>query len=221
MKWINKLHPEEKELITLYGNVLGVDEVNRFSFMCPVTIAGVLLTKDQVDEIIPVADSKLLTEKQILEIGRELMQRYIFTVRFVPVTSCSDGKYSKAFYSSVRSMIKELQPKVLLVDYYAIPSVHILQKGCKDGDKKYWTIAAASIVAKLIYNSAFDASISLKYPAFRNTGRGSHYLNVLKAIENSDKLPRKQLRLTTIKRLIDKLEKKGMKFDKAKEKLCL
>ena len=67
------------------------------------------------------------------------------------------------------------QPDFLLIDYLTIPSLKLPQKGVVNGDTLCFSIACASIVAK-VYRDHLMQDIDHRYPGYglaRNKGYGT------------------------------------------------
>jgi len=136
-----------------YEFIAGVDEVGRGALAGPVVAAAVILpTKLKGVWLKQVRDSKMLTPTR-----RETLSLHIreAAVSFgLGVAECEiinrDG-IAKATRLAMKLAIDHLSPKPqwLLIDFVKLPEVRLPQKGIVDGDGLCFSIACASIVAKV------------------------------------------------------------------------
>jgi ribonuclease HII len=154
---VNRQKPtftEEKALrVQGYTLIAGIDEVGRGALMGPVMAAAVILP----EKIKGKWKSKVRDSKQISAKVREYLLPYICeaAVTFA-VGSCSnkdvDGMgIAKATRVAMVKAIKQLdpQPQFLLIDYVRLKESYYPQKGIVDGDCLCFSIACASIIAKV------------------------------------------------------------------------
>ena len=168
--------------------VAGADEVGRGSFAGPVVAACVVYLpeiskpKFQLPNRIRINDSKKLTPKQRKEaevwIKDNALSWGIGETSASLINRIGMGKATKIAF---RRAIKATKSKLdfLLIDAFFIPYVRGLrrknQKAIVNGDEKSFTIAAASIIAK-VYRDNLMRGLSEKYPNFgweRNKGYGT------------------------------------------------
>ncbi len=145
---------EEKQLWEKgYKLIAGVDEVGRGPLAGPVVASAVILPVEfSAEWCAMVADSKLVTELQ-----REKLYKSITKAAISQGTGIIDAKtidmvgIAKASRLAMKAAIKQLepQPDYLLVDFFKLPEVRIRQKGVVDGDTLCFSIACASIIAKV------------------------------------------------------------------------
>jgi len=145
---------EEKKLLAQgYQLVAGVDEVGRGSLAGPV-VAGAVIMPDKVKGrwVAQVRDSKLLTP-----VKRELLAQYIqesaisFGIGAVSHRAIDALGIVRASRLAMKQAINRLSPppQYLLIDYFRLPEVPLPQKGVVDGDTLCFSIACASIIAKV------------------------------------------------------------------------
>ena len=145
---------EEKRLEAQgYQRIAGIDEVGRGALAGPVVAAAVILP-DNVDA--PwrdqVRDSKLLSPAM-----RELLFPHIYEaaisvgVGIVQPEVIDARGIVKATRLAMKLAIDQLSPppECLLIDYMHLPEVRLPQKGITDGDCLCFSIACASIIAKV------------------------------------------------------------------------
>ncbi len=145
---------EEKELLARGIRLIaGVDEVGRGSIAGPVVAAAVImpgiLKAPWLDE---VRDSK-----QLRPAKREILASLIrktaisFGVGVVNQRLIDTLGIVRASKMAMKLAINRLSPgpEHLLIDYLYLPEVPLPQKGITDGDCRCFSIACASIVAKV------------------------------------------------------------------------
>lgn len=134
-----------------YGAVCGIDEVGRGPLAGPVVAGAVILPTDC--EILYLNDSKKLSEKKRELLYDEIMEKAVATgIGVISPARIDEINILQATYEAMRMAISNLkvQPSVLLNDAVTIPLVEIPQVPIIKGDAKSVSIAAASIIAKVI-----------------------------------------------------------------------
>ncbi len=189
----------EKKLWTRgYKNIVGLDEVGRGALAGPVVCAGVVFPSEKNLEGksrrlgIRVNDSKKLTAGQREDADAWIRKNALA----VSVSSISAKKIdkvgiSKATYSGFRRAVKGTNEKLhtpvnfILIDAFYIPYLRTFpllpkkrrQLAIIDGDAKSFTIAAASIVAKVYRDNLMkrlgQKAKYKKYAWERNKGYGT------------------------------------------------
>ncbi len=145
---------EEKSLEAQgYRLIAGVDEVGRGALAGPV-VAGAVILPRHIDTpwLTQVRDSKQLTPAR-----RELLFRCIReTAVAIGIGTISndiiDGQgIIRATRLAMKAAIDQLSPppESVLVDYMFLPEVRLPQKGITKGDETCFSIACASIIAKV------------------------------------------------------------------------
>ena len=145
---------EEERLIAQgYQYIAGIDEVGRGALAGPVVAAAVILPchidtpwLDQVED-----------SKQLSPIKREFLFHNIHQIAISIGTSLILAEVIdtqgiiKATLLAMKSAIDQLSPppESLLIDYMFLPEVQLPQKGITNGDKLCFSIACASIIAKV------------------------------------------------------------------------
>ncbi len=155
----------------------GCDEAGRGCLAGPVFAAAVILPRDFYHPLLN--DSKLLTEKQRYELRPLIEQNAIaFAVASLCNKQIDKLNILKASFKSMHLAIQKLsiEPQLLLIDgnrftrYKRIPHKCIVQ-----GDEKFASIAAASILAKT-YRDDLMISLHEQYPQYnwaKNKGYGT------------------------------------------------
>lgn len=145
---------EEEQLLRQgYRLIAGVDEVGRGALAGPVAAAAVILPHPcQFPGSEMVRDSKLLTPSQRLKLAGKIRQNALAcNVAMVEVEDIDTVGIAPATLLAMRRAVAglNLSPHYLLIDYLRIPDVSLPQKGVKEGDTLCFSIACASIVAKV------------------------------------------------------------------------
>lgn len=141
-----------------YRLIAGVDEVGRGAFAGPIVVGAVIFPK-QIIEINGLNDSKLLKPRFREQLDREIKEKALaWDVTEVGVGVINRIGIGKATLKAMRKTIKDLErkgflPDYVLVDYFYIPYLRGVGKkrqlGIKKGDQKSFSIAAASVIAKV------------------------------------------------------------------------
>lgn len=164
-----------------YRRVAGIDEAGRGAWAGPVVAAAVMLPIDRVDlrdRLAGVRDSKMLTAR-----GRErmfdLVQREALAigVGISPTAMIIEQGIVAATRQAMGRAVEamHLEPDYLLIDYLQLPQVTIPQRGVTRGDQKSYSIAAASIIAK-VSRDRMMADLACQYPVYgfdRHKGYGT------------------------------------------------
>jgi ribonuclease HII len=171
---------EERSLRSLgYRYIAGVDEVGRGALMGPVVAAAVILPHNlKAKWRKKVRDSKLLNPSE---------REFLFDCISEKAVSVGIGMAShdiidnigivRATRLAMKSAIEKLmpEPQYLLIDYMHLPEVSLPQKGITDGDSLCFSIACASIVAK-VYRDRLMVEIDKTYHDYglaRHKGYGT------------------------------------------------
>jgi ribonuclease HII len=146
-----------------FGVIAGMDEAGRGPLAGPVVAAAVILPPNI--RIEGVRDSKKIPEKE-----REyLFWEILLQASDVGIGIAGAGEIDRinilratkaAMHRAITNLIK--RPDIILIDALTIPSIEIKQSALIKGDSKSASIAAASIVAKVVrdrimksYHSAY------------------------------------------------------------------
>lgn len=175
--------------------VVGVDEVGRGAFAGPVVVAAVIFPR-QIVEINGINDSKLLKPRFREQLVKEIKEKALaWDVTEVGVGVINRAGIGKATAKAMRKTVSDLvqkgyPPDFVLVDFFYISYLQGLglknQKPIKNGDQKSFSIAAASILAK-VHRDKIMRSLARKprykvYGWGRNKGYGtkSHQQAILR-----------------------------------------
>jgi len=152
-----------------YHRIAGVDEVGRGALAGPVVAAAVILPC-HIDApwLNLVKDSKQLTPAR-----RQLLFHHIHEIAIavgigmVPHEIIDTQGIIKATRLAMKLAIDRLSPppQSLLIDYMRLPEVLLPQKGIKNGDELCFSIACASIVAKVARDQLM-VELDRSYPGY-------------------------------------------------------
>ncbi|MBC6400448.1 MAG: ribonuclease HII [Ekhidna sp.] len=145
----------------------GCDEAGRGCLAGPVVAAAVILPADYKHEVLN--DSKQLTEKQRVELKGEIIQDAIaWGVGVASSGEIDEINILNASYLAMHRAVEQLsvQPGLLLIDgnrfkpYHNIPFECIIK-----GDEKFYSIAAASVLAKT-YRDDVMKQLAVEFPGY-------------------------------------------------------
>lgn len=178
---------EKRFLKQGYRSIAGVDEVGRGALCGPVVAVSLVFPSALVQGRSPAwlrqaNDSKLLTPKK----RQELLPFILAEAESIGVGLCSNVEVDQinVYWASLQAMQRAveqmpLRPDVLLVDGFELKDVPFVQQGIPQGDRKSYSIAAASIVAKVLRDEMMARCdlIFSGYSFDKNKGYGTqeHY----------------------------------------------
>jgi ribonuclease HII len=153
----------------LYHNLIeaGCDEAGRGCLAGPVVAAAVILPKNFKHPILN--DSKILTSKQRTFLRHEIINSAIaWNVAFVDNNEIDEMNILRASIKAMHLAIEGLgkKPQFLLIDgnrFY--PYKEIMHKTIIKGDGLFFSIAAASVLAKT-FRDEFMEKIHNEYPDY-------------------------------------------------------
>jgi ribonuclease HII len=161
-----------------FRHIAGVDEVGRGALAGPVLAAAVVL--DGTGNYSPIRDSKTLNANR----RRQLADRIHAEALGVGFGWVSESEIDRinilqATHKAMRMAIAALPfaPDMVLVDGFWLPDLGLPCIGIIRGDARSYSIAAASIVAK-VKRDAFMTSLSSQYPEYgfeRHVGYGTEF----------------------------------------------
>ena len=149
---LTNLKKLEKELHTKgFKNICGIDEAGRGPLAGPVVVAGVIMPEDSMIE--GVNDSKKVSEKKREKLYEEITKEAIsYGVAIIDQNEIDRINILNATKHGLTTSIKELKvkPDIILVDALTkIDTCGIPYNSIIKGDAKSYSIAAASIIAKV------------------------------------------------------------------------
>jgi ribonuclease HII len=162
---------EEKALYSQgYKYVAGIDEVGRGPLAGPVVAAAIVLPKriKRSDWSEKVKDSKLLTASR-----REYLFEYIkessisYGIGSINSQTIDLKGIAAATRLAMKQAVEQLSPPAdyLLIDYVKLPEVKLPQKGVVEGDSICFSIACASIIAKVTRDHMM-VELDKEYPGY-------------------------------------------------------
>ena len=152
-----------------YQHIAGIDEVGRGALAGPVVAAAVILPRHiDLPWLAEVKDSKQLSSTK-----REILFHRIHEIAIsigiglIPHNLVDAKGIIRATRLAMKLAIEQLSPppQSLLIDYLRLPEVRLPQKGITNGDSLCFSIACASIIAKVTRDQlmvAFDRA----YPGY-------------------------------------------------------
>ncbi|MFC2009923.1 ribonuclease HII [Chloroflexota bacterium] len=163
-----------------YHMVAGIDEAGRGAWAGPVVAAAVIFAPDfDTSELEEVNDSKKMSPYK---------REYYYGLIFHHALAVSTGWEShedidrKGILPATKQAMKKavaglsLVPNYLLIDYLLLPDINIFQRGIKFGDALSFSIACASIIAKVTRDRVM-VSMEKEYAGYnlrQNKGYGTH-----------------------------------------------
>ena len=171
MRW----GPVEREIRSAGGLLLaGVDEVGRGPLAGPVVACAVVMDPD-APTINGVADSKTVCAAERRELAVKIIARAICVgLGAASVREIDRLNIYHASTLAIRRAIRKLRvvPSHVLIDGNPIRALEIEHRAIVGGDATCYSIACASIVAK-VTRDRLMASLARRYPAYlweRNVG---------------------------------------------------
>jgi ribonuclease HII len=154
-KELERLQNLKKDEEDLYNDkiqyICGIDEAGRGPLAGPVVVGAVILPRDSMIE--GVNDSKKVSEKKREKVYEEIIQNAIsYSVGIVDQKTIDEINILNATKLALKRAIEglEVKPNIILVDALTnIDTCGIPYKSIIKGDAKEYSIAAASIIAKV------------------------------------------------------------------------
>ncbi len=162
---MNTLTEYEREFAAEYI-IAGVDEAGRGPLAGPVTAAAVIFPADIV--IKDIDDSKKLKAVVREHLAKEIKLKAIsWAVGQASVEEIDRLNILGATRLAMTRAIEKLniRPGLCLVDGYSHPGWHIRHIGVVKGDQRCFTIAAASILAK-VYRDNYMLELHYRFPYY-------------------------------------------------------
>lgn len=156
--------------------VVGVDEVGRGSLAGPVVAAAVCFNPTHIP-IPGIYDSKRVSAKRRIELNsliRQQARQYAITV--ISTAKINTQGIAAATKKAITMSLLDLSPiDIALIDGTWAPQLKFHCKAIVHGDAKCYSIAAASILAK-VYRDTLMKRLSRMYPHYhwdKNMGYGT------------------------------------------------
>lgn len=178
---------EERFFKKGYRTIVGVDEAGRGALFGPVVASAVVMPllamrKDLSEVISEIDDSKLLTPKKRKRLAGIILKE----ARSVGIGLATNFEIDQEniYWAALKAMKRAIQnlslrPDILLIDGFQLKDVNCAQVRIPGGDSKSISIAAASIVAKVVRDKmmVFLDQVYEGYALGKNKGYGTkeHY----------------------------------------------
>lgn len=169
---------EQSLLAKGFSRIIGIDEVGRGAFAGPVYVCG-FIYEITTPHLVGVKDSKKLSKKKRVEFFQKFVDSQ-YTIKIGSVDTINKIGIGKTIEGVISEIIQTYNSKktYFLLDGYfkkftGTNYYNLLQ--IKGGDNKHYSIASASIIAKVLRDN-FMTKISPKYPNYHfknNVGYGT------------------------------------------------
>ncbi len=175
-------------------DVIGIDEVGRGSWAGPVVAAAVIFDEDVAtkliqEELSDVKDSKLLSQAKREALSKIILSTckrcYISEVSVEDINQSGVGESAqKAFIIALEKVLGNKRAHVLIDAFYIKEVPKNVQTPIIKGDQKSFSIAAASIIAK-VYRDNLMVKLGEGYRQYgfeinKGYGTKSHQLAISK-----------------------------------------
>lgn len=151
--------------------IAGVDEAGRGAWAGPVVAAAIILPIQRFDlayQLNGVQDSKQMTPLQrAIWFSRINELAQTTAIGYATPQEIDTWGLSEATRKSMQRAITELdiEPQHLLIDHIHLPQTNLPQTAITHGDARILSIAAASVIAKVVRDRAMIA-YSRRYPGY-------------------------------------------------------
>lgn len=167
---------EDKYIQDGYKYVVGLDEVGRGSWAGPVVVGAFVFKKSSVI-VEGVNDSKKISLKKRIGLYDCLISENLYTIGTASVEEIDQLNIVEATRLAMIRSINKLQINnfFCLIDGYFKRGFDFNHKLIKSGDSKHYSIACASIIAK-VYRDNMMTKLSKKYSKYgfdTNVGYGT------------------------------------------------
>ena len=157
------------------GPIAGVDEAGRGPLAGPVVAAAVVLDPAFISD--GIADSKALDAKSRQSVYQAIVATAQVGIGVAGVDRIdSDNILNASLWAMAQAVARlDCRPRLVLVDGNKVPNVECSTRAIVQGDAKCLSIAAASIVAKVV-RDAMMAELARDYPGYgfdRHKGYGT------------------------------------------------
>jgi ribonuclease HII len=171
-RWAPMLSLDEEKALQAkgYSYIAGIDEVGRGPLAGPVVAAAVIMPPKikHTAWLDGVRDRKLLSPAQRERLYNQIKGIAISSgIGMVSSQTIDIQGIAKATRIAMKQAVEQLTPKpdFLLIDYVKLPEVTIPQKGVVEGDSICFSIACASIIAK-VTRDRLMVEMDTTYPGY-------------------------------------------------------
>ena len=150
-----------------YKCICGIDEVGRGALFGPVVAGAVILNPKKLND--EIKDSKKLTHKKRLELSGYIYENALaYSIGWCWNGEIDEFNILEATKKSIKMAVKRLQilPDYILLDGMKPDFISIEGEGIIRGDNESFSIAAASIIAK-VFRDQLLISFSRFFPEYR------------------------------------------------------
>lgn len=185
----------------------GVDEAGRGPLAGPVVAAAVVLPADFQE--IEINDSKQLTEKKRKQLFEKITEKAIsYSISVIHNDEIDQINILNATKKAMKTALHNLsvEPDLALIDAVKLDYMNMVCKEIIKGDAKSFSIAAASILAKVTRDELMD-EIDQSYPVYdfkSNKGYGTK--THLEALETYGPSPYHRKSFTPVQEILLKKE---------------
>jgi len=153
-----------------FSFICGVDEVGRGPWAGPITAAAVIILNFKSEILnLGINDSKKLTEKKREEIFEKLIccDNIIYSLSWISSEEIDKIGLGNANQLVLKKAVEGLEEKAdfALVDGFEIKGLNIPQEKFIKGDQKVFSIAVASIIAK-VSRDRYMIELAKEYPQY-------------------------------------------------------
>ena len=154
-----------------YKCIAGLDEVGRGALAGPIVAAAVIMpTKKKIYRLRGIKDSKLLNSKQRGILFDKIINSCLtWSVGIVSENEIDQQGIATANVLAMERAIWKLhlnvKPDYLLIDYLKLENIDLPQENVVNGDQEVYSIATASIIAKVVRDNILKAE-SRHYPEY-------------------------------------------------------
>lgn len=154
-----------------YKYIAGLDEAGRGAWAGPIVAAAVVMpTEERILRIRGIRDSKLLNQRKRAALFDHIISFCLaWSVGIVSESEIdSIGIAAANALALERAFLKiciDVKPDYLLIDYFKLDSIKLPQENIVKGDQKVYSIAAASIIAKVVRDSILRSE-ARHYPKY-------------------------------------------------------
>ena len=151
-----------------FPSFIGVDEVGRGCLAGPVTASAVFVKKEDIGKIPGINDSKKVSEKQRDILYKKIIEIHKYKTIFLDNIIIDKINIHKASLLAMKLAVEGLRKRsgLIIVDgIFELEDIKGVQESFKKADEQFYSVAAASIVAK-VERDRLMVRYSNKYPKY-------------------------------------------------------
>ncbi len=197
--WFNKIGSpevadfriEEKLLQKGYKNIAGIDEAGRGALFGPVVAVSLMFSGDFIRNsrelwIPEIDDSKLLTPQKRQRLAKVILaSAKAVGIGWATNREIDEENIHQASFKAMRRAVQKMSfyPDFLLVDGFQLPGTSHEQLGLRQGDRRSISVAAASIIAKVLRDQMISHLDSIYEGYFLSKHKGYGTRDHFRALE--------------------------------------